>query len=123
MPEVSSRQERDLFLGRELGQDLLDVKVLVSGRHDGGVWDEVEQYIQYERWRVGDQSESVSNHGGGGGNPGRVWQRVQLWQMERRRQCQAGGQAKRTQVKSVAVSKYRAGPSVFIVRYTYYCTY
>lgn len=65
MPEVSSRQERDLFLGRELGQDLVDVKVLVSGRHDGGVWDEVEQYIQYERWRVGDQSESVSNHGGG----------------------------------------------------------
>lgn len=64
MPEVSSRQERDLFLGRELGQDLVDVKVLVSGRHDGGGWDEVEQYIQYERWRVGDQSESVSNHGG-----------------------------------------------------------
>lgn len=64
MPEVSSRQERDLFLGRELGQDLVDVKVLVSGRHDGGVWDEVEQYIQYKRWRVGDQSESVSNHGG-----------------------------------------------------------
>lgn len=64
MPKVSSRQERDLFLGRELGQDLFDVKVLVSGRHDGGVWDEVEQYIQYERWRVGDQSESVSNHGG-----------------------------------------------------------
>lgn len=64
MPEVSSRQERDLFLGRELGQDLFDVKVLVSGRHDGGVWDEVEQCIQYERWCVGDQSESVSNHGG-----------------------------------------------------------
>lgn len=64
MPKVSSRQERDLFLGRELGQDLVDVKVLVSGRHDGGVWDEVEQCIQYERWRVGDQSESISNHGG-----------------------------------------------------------